>query len=637
MRVLRNAVQDYPIQDFSAGIVTDVDKPVAGELKVAENVRLSPKSSIRKRGGSQQVVMPSETTFCQDGIKSFLETEALGTFVACNNVAGRWSIDVLTRASTGLSYTSSVNIKSSSLGEPSDFVRFIEFQDKVYYCSGTELFWSDGVNNYKLGIPEPSVDPTFTQSTTGGSMVPGDYIFSYAYARSGEYSFTGLGSNVISVTVPDGTETNKVTVTVTASNDAEINADKIHLFRTRAGATAFYKVAEVSNPNDGSSVDIDSTISDEEILADNLYDEENTPPPERVIDIAVASNRMFYATEKKVYYSDLGLPEAVDGDNYHDIDPGNKGKIVAIYPVLSYVLILKENSTHIMSAASPDAVPKKLDDIVGCVSRATVKTIKNGQAVIWLSKTGFATTDSQSVVNVSEGRNQDELIRQRREADLSKTFSEFSPTSGCYYTFVPYLGGTHKIWVFDTTNNVAAFTTDRFTFVPSFFSLLTDGDGKQRLATGYIDSENKPVIVEAERGDNMDNSGPIKMTVELRYFDVGTPELDKKAKRITTEWYSSAPTTATISLGVNGTNNQSLNVIKHKGAVSFDDSAIGFDVEGQGFDSSGNEYDVSRVFGIGRSFNIGFVENSTADVSILTLSVGVVAVGKRTEYRGSDS
>lgn len=640
----RKVMQQYPIDMFVNGMNTDSSKGHPDEFKEGLNGVLTQNGMVKKRGGSETKNSTGITVTSGIGFTSLKELMRYsisgGSVTQTRKLLATAGSNLMSLTPSGstLTITGSSNIKTNLTVDAYNDI--VISQNKAFYANGDDLVWTDGVNAYDVGIEQPVTAPT-EQAQVAGNVLPGIYKYVYAYARSTEEGFYGLVTDD-SVQVTVVTSNKKVTIRCVASNNTDTSSDKIYLFRTLAGpGVEYYKVAEAANPNDGSNVDIEDNTADASIDAstDGYLDNHNEPPAGIRFMVSMA-NRMFYADYHKIYFSDLELPECVNPSNKVAFEKNDGELIAGIGKILNYLVIFKKTKTYIFDASNPtNTTAKEISNSIGCDSFRTIKSVENGQMLVWLSLEGFAVTDGSSVFLLSRDKIGNDLSANRDFSKNIEAFAEYYPKEGFYVCHVPYKSNSHKIWTLQTRAlewEKIVFMRQSYTFEPTCFGMFINENEEKRWVAGKVLTTNG-YLIEMDMDGSDDDGEVVSSIYKLNYNHMGAASLTKSFRGAFLEVESDLDITLRVTLGLDGSDGIFSDTVTNKGAVSFDEASQGFDDDEVGMDQSGEDIVNAILKGKGRSFSIEIRETSTVQWILKSMQIAFRATSIRREFIGKES
>ena len=118
----------------------------------------------------------------------------------------------------------------------------------------------------------------------------------------------------------------------------------------------------------------------------------------KVTDVAVVQNRMVYASDFSLFFSDPGFPSSIMASNF--IQVPSEERVVAIAEHNSNVMIFTSNETWLYQPSVGAIVSAgkltRVSDHIGCVGPNAVTAM--GEALMWLDESGaYATTGGLSI------------------------------------------------------------------------------------------------------------------------------------------------------------------------------------------------------------------------------------------------
>jgi len=472
---------------------------------------------------------------------------------------------------------------------------WITFQNRAMMVDGVgdgvgtpDKWWTDGTTVYQLGLSIPATAPTNRgASGTGGYLEDGDYWIKYTYCRSTDY---GAESNPVAtalkVTFSGATETQKVSVRFTYSEDPQV--DRINIYRTKIGATSadtsyYYYEGYIANDSDGGTVDQDVGILEDDSITLLIETDNNRPPDSNYI--CSAGNRAWYFTQNYGYYSKSAEPEHVPAINEIAFDPDDGEDITNGSTFGNYIMVQKNTKTWVISPYDPDRVnPIKLSSNIGCIAKRSFAVCGNGQIAIWLSQEGFYMSDGQQIKSICEGRIYKDIMDNIDKSEMAATEAIYYPNDMQYICYVPYLNGQYRIWVYSLTND--SWTRYDYPFLPHSVTLFTDENDLKRfiIATFIQGSEEgrrswwghfivadydhyKDVLYSADCGSTSVTYQNIPITVTTNWNHLGLPEyVQKYFRHMFVEWHADDETTADITVGTDfNAGSETAQEIEHSG------------------------------------------------------------------------
>jgi hypothetical protein len=275
---------------------------------------------------------------------------------------------------------------------------FAAMNNLCFIANGVDpLHAFNGTDVWNAGLAAPSA-PSISDG--GAGNLPAD---DYAVKITFYDSATGLESSAS----PEDTLTlgasKKITVTWTAyAGEHPITATRVYL-RQDSNQTEFFRVAEVATP----TVTYDISLTQDQIDAlTNLVPDEDEfdPPPSGLIGVEAHNSRLFAHDGEKVYFSQLGQPEAWDPEHYFNVNPNDGQAITALHSAHEVLLVFKRDALWVLYGEDPETwVPRLVDPGVGCLNERSVVTVEG--TTYWWSEHGPMSWDGQSVPkNIALGK-----------------------------------------------------------------------------------------------------------------------------------------------------------------------------------------------------------------------------------------
>jgi len=493
--------QEYVLNPLDLGINTDTAISRKGECLEAKNVSFPNRGGLAKREGVHKFMwadIPVTSVVSGDKITGGIEFLRAGVIYKYLTV-GR-SLLYMPKNSSTISYTP-LTIDDANVEERLDVLTvnekpsFAKIGGRGFAARcHSNLIAMDDDDAYASGLPKPGTDPVQqSTATTGGYMIDGDYKFAYAFYRTAD-DFYGELSNPLEVTLSGNTATQTVTIrcqTDPLETGLIHKSNKIHLFRTKAGGTEYFKVAEVAcgdiTAGYDSNVDVVSSISDGSIIPENIY-AESTPPPDGINFIYAKNNRLWLFDDKHCYYSEINDPERFPLLNQID---GIEG-VTGVGEIYNYLVIMTKSKTYLLDAAYPErSKPQCISTTVGCDSHWSIQSVNQGgqQLAIWLSSDGIVATDGSSVINLTEDKINNKLVASRTFSDSANAVAWYIPQRKRYIIKIP-TSGTDAIYALDFKGNSVAVAEYTWGTIPDvqFNCQWTDANESIMGVSGYCEN-----------------------------------------------------------------------------------------------------------------------------------------------------
>ena len=255
---------------------------------------------------------------------------------------------------------------------------YIEYQDIMYQTHlGSTPTKYDGTNTYGLGIVGPTNQLSTIEDIAG--TLDGTYTYVYTYYNSA----TGVESQPSELSQELAVSLKKVNVGgFVVSTDPQV--DFIRLYRLGGTITSYTLVVEKAND----AIDYLDNIADVDLAGSHILDSYTyREAPNELKYIKESYAMLFGAVGDKLYYSEIGKPDAWPVTNYIDFDKD----ITGIAMIQSGILVFTKFKTYIITGTSPDTFSRFLfDGEQGCLSHYTIKFTNN--SLIWLSSDGICNT-----------------------------------------------------------------------------------------------------------------------------------------------------------------------------------------------------------------------------------------------------
>jgi hypothetical protein len=322
--------------------------------------------------------------------------------------------------------------------------------------------WTDGDNLYRYGLTPPTSAPTVQAGGAGtGSLQDGEYYLTYFYRRSGGYGADSLPVLIeTSQTLTGGVSTQSIGAKPYYSRDPQVTT--IVLCRTlKIDPSTYYEVEEIANDYDSATAQpaAFTTLSDSDnvVAANSLVVWDNYRPPFS-IDSAFASNRGFFVTLDKVYYSKLDHPEHIPPLNCLSMN-AKGGMNLGIATIQFYALIFRESEIWVIDTRYPESLlPTKISDNLSIFSIRSFCLVGDGSKGIFFTKDGFYLTDGMNLLSLSEkdGRsvNREDLVAGVDWERSAEVTAVYDPVGKTYMCVLPYLDGGYRLWIFNVTLGV---------------------------------------------------------------------------------------------------------------------------------------------------------------------------------------
>tara|TARA_B110000211_G_scaffold234725_1_gene305889 strand:+ start:4719 stop:6239 length:1521 start_codon:yes stop_codon:yes gene_type:complete len=261
------------------------------------------------------------------------------------------------------------------------------YRERLYVADGVSapIKFIDDVQS-SLGIYKSEDAPTL--SSISGALPASTYTYLYTYYNN-VIGFESVPSPT-TVIVLGGSFAIQLT-NITESSDPQV--DKIRIYRIGNTISTFSLVATIDN----GITTFDDNITDTNIPGDTLSSLTNYPPPNKLNNITQAYGTLFGSLEDKLYYSNVGDPEAWNPLNFIDFED----TITGLLPTSSGIGIFTRNALYSLIGTTASTFKKiLLSREQGTRSHRSCKTI-NGQP-IWISNDGICSLNGGRIVVITK-------------------------------------------------------------------------------------------------------------------------------------------------------------------------------------------------------------------------------------------
>ncbi len=322
----------------------------------AENINLT--------SGEIRPVRPSALTFTPPGQGPFLSA-----YRAVYGASEKWR-----------AWTIDVDVAKA----PFD----IDVEPRYYWtgdgCPRYATFTDFGTLEYALGLPAPTSKPAVSHAGGAGTVINRAYCYTFYQPSTGEESAPSPISDIASGKV-DGTWTiTSLSGTPSNTRVAPWNTSglKQRLYRTSGTAANFQLVAERS-VSTGSWVD---TITDANILGDELISSDWIPPPEGLKGIGALPNGALYGfVGNLLCFSEPYQPHAWP----RSYQFGTDFPIVSAFNYGTTVVAGTSAYPFVFSGSEPSVVtPERVDNAWPCLAKRSMVSV--GDGVVYSTTYGMA-------------------------------------------------------------------------------------------------------------------------------------------------------------------------------------------------------------------------------------------------------
>jgi hypothetical protein len=249
--------------------------------------------------------------------------------------------------------------------------------------NGITVLVNDGQDNYRydttngLSVLSPSTFSGGTIGTTPGATPDGG-AGTYSYVLRWRNSLTGDEGAIGSVlTQASGAASILISAIPTST---ELGVDKVRIYRTTVGGSAFYFLADINN---GTASYTDNGT----VLSSTLYDERYGKAPAAAC-VANFNNMILLGDDSTVYASEIGSTGRHYAFNTITLGNGDGGKISACIAVSGVCVFFKTNGIYAVNGYSPTGLSaQKLFAGQGAVHASAV--CASDEAVYYLTQTGI--------------------------------------------------------------------------------------------------------------------------------------------------------------------------------------------------------------------------------------------------------
>lgn len=340
------------IRDFSGGVVQTMPAD-----KLPPNfVYRAYDTAFRSLPGGTTVITRRPGWSQKSDITAANNRNVLGLFQWQTESSGTISRRLVSICSDGLLYVDGANKTIPHSGAAFDSLQYWKFEiaGNIVYGVATggtadrfKLYDAAAITVADIGVAAPAA-PSLNVAGAGG--MTGEYDIACTWYNSYTGHETSLGT-----TASSGAITSKeIVVTKPASPPTEATHWRIYIRKNVIGVD-FWQV--VSNTIATATYDVDLTdtqINNLTILAPDT--QENNAPPTNLRDLCWHQSRMFYTDGSLVYYSQPGLPEAVDPENVELINKSDGQRIVALVSLNENTLaVFKEKAIYALVGDSPQS------------------------------------------------------------------------------------------------------------------------------------------------------------------------------------------------------------------------------------------------------------------------------------------
>jgi hypothetical protein len=316
-----------------------------------------------------------------------------------------------------------------TIGSSTDPWVMFEYKDILYAFrrSSNQLIRCDGTYYGAAGLSAPATAPTIAEGAVGDIPAASFY---------GVYTFYNSATNVESNPSTASAElvhggTKKIDWTgITVSSNPQVDARR--LYRTLPNNTGeYYFVDQIDN-------NFDTTYTGDNVLVQDMgraVSFFNGTPPTGLRFGAVWKERLFCSDSVLVYYSEDGLVECFDEDNFIPVFPDDGHEIRAIHAYGDRLVIGKTNKVHYLVGTDPAYFALlTLSDRHGCASHHSMQSAEG--LLFWLGFDNVYRSDGNAVTGIASIK-LEEILASATAAQLSSAFAAVLPALNWYCLVIP--------------------------------------------------------------------------------------------------------------------------------------------------------------------------------------------------------
>lgn len=227
------------------------------------------------------------------------------------------------------------SIKSGQTGTVNDLYDFFVLKDVLYMCNGVNgNLKYDGTNVWNMGIAAPGSAPT--AASGGAGVLTGAYSYKVTFYNStlGHESNPSAASNTFTAA------SNQINLTgIPTSADTQVNQRR--LYRTTTGGGVWQFLATISDNTTTTYTDNNADSA----LGTAVEATGNGVPP-TVAMFAVYKGFVFMVAKNssRVWFSRQNAPNAVDSNDFRDLDADDGDVVTGIKRLYDYVVAFKNDS-----------------------------------------------------------------------------------------------------------------------------------------------------------------------------------------------------------------------------------------------------------------------------------------------------
>lgn len=253
----------------------------------------------------------------------------------------------------------------------------VEAANMCFFANGADLKKLNGTSVQNFGITAP-VAPTIADAGVSG-LHNGTYEARATYYNS----VTGVESSASPTSSSVSVTNHKINWTWSTTADSQVDTVRLYL-RNTGSMAVFYQAASIPV---GTAQPYATSVADSSLVITAPTTSANNPPLATIHSLAWHQSRLFAADNDTLYFSQPGVPEQFDPNNFERVNPQDGQKIVALASSYEMLLVLKRNSLHILSGGDPASwTIAQLDPTTGCVSQSSVVKVEG--TIYWWSDIG---------------------------------------------------------------------------------------------------------------------------------------------------------------------------------------------------------------------------------------------------------
>lgn len=413
---------EYRISDFSGGRNGGVSPSSLSPRELAEvrNYYVYGRHLIRRQGSIKiTITTPSELI--------------TGLF-ALKLSTGSWALIALHK--TGISRVASAVLNAltnaDSVTIPTSESRWQARQYKeVGYAvrqGVTGMLRFDRNNFYQAGIAKPTSSTTLASAGGGGSTEAGAYIGVVRFVDLDTDNESDPSPVSNTLTIVDGDIRRWTNIPI--STDAKVNARRLYL--TLPNQTGEYYLVATIADNTTTSYDEGASLAD---FGAQASFRNGTPPELQFRAIALWKERSWLSDSVDVYYSEIGLVECFDEDNFIQVYPDDGHQIIVLHEFGDRLVVGKTNGIHFITGTDrSDFAVSTLSDRHGCIARDSMKSAEG--LLFWYSGENVYLSDGSTVRAISDPQIRD-ILDEIPESYKANVVAAILPRLGLYLLSVP--------------------------------------------------------------------------------------------------------------------------------------------------------------------------------------------------------